>query len=196
MDVTTGKATVRQLRALAIERFSQIQPEELQYGGAFQTLYFRAVRSGGAFGLVVSDVGSSVQGNRFDYIVCADDGRVLRVSSFAMVYKIAAEIVGNHPDVLSGYSLWLGLVADEFEQYQPRQVVTEGDKAREVSRLKKVQGRQAAAIADIDAQLAAMVGWESLNAAHAAKKAGLIERRALIVADGALVAARIAELAP
>jgi len=189
------KKTIRQLVAIGeVYRESTPVEEMRQWGGVFQKLYFLAVRRGKKYGLLVADGPLGGNGSAYLYEVCGDDGRPLRVGDFDDVYKIAAKIVGLEPESWARFALWLVVLDGEFLKYQPKSIVTDSDKAREVSRLEKVQDSQALVIADIDAQLAAMVGWESLNEAHAAKKAGLIERRALVVADGVLIAEQIAAL--
>lgn len=194
------KKTLRQVKA-EIEAYVAENPSinERPSGGFFQAFYFYAVKSGRDFVLVGQDWERATDDSGDMYHIYGDDGRPLVVSKIGDIYKYSVEILGAVPNKEDEYMRvcqWYGLREADALEYLPKAIVTAAQKAREVSKLRRVEAKQAGMIADIDAQISAMAGWEGMNAAHAARKAGLVERRALIVESGAQIAARIVELSP
>lgn len=123
-----------------------------------------------------------------EYQCAADNGKLKTFSDVDGFLKYAAKAAevgdGTYTVKVETGALIASTVPTDMEAWAESQII----------RLGKVKTAQNAVIAEIDAQLLLMVGWENGNVAQKAKKAEAQAQRACIVTDIAAIDTEIARL--
>lgn len=122
------------------------------------------------------------------YEVCSDNGKVKTFSDVDGFLKFAAK-AAEKGDGVYDVSVDTGaLLASRVPSDM------KADAASKIVTLGRAKVGQTAVIADIDTQLALMVGWEAGNAAQQAKKIEVTAQRAAVVTDVAAIDTEVARL--
>lgn len=123
-----------------------------------------------------------------EYECAADNGKLKTFSDIDGFLKYAAKAAevgtGVYSVSVETGALIASTVPNDMQSWAEGQII----------RLNKVKVAQNAVIAEIDSQLALMVGWENGNAAQQAKKAETTAQRACVVTDVAAIDTEVARL--
>lgn len=124
-----------------------------------------------------------------EYVVVDSFGAEIKVRSIDDLLRLMAGVVEGKKNKEGWETFWGAVSAAAVDDVRKNKPVLS-----ERKELLSVKARQAKRVAGIDGQLSVMTGWETGNAAQRARKADLIQRRAVMVADWPIIDARIAEI--